>query len=106
MSIFGRYGTVLRIFDNNGKSFDRYTICPPRWANEYRNELDRRLFEVIGSSDSPFHPQGFGQHTMAMVGSHLGKRIKWENLPVDVQKFATQNFPEYAPNGEKGGSQR
>lgn len=37
------------IFDNQGKTFDRYTIIS---ANG----------EVYGSSDNPFHPQGFGQY--------------------------------------------
>jgi hypothetical protein len=90
-----RYGTVLRIYDNGGKSFDRYTIVPPRWAKE---EKERNgLFNCIGSSENPFHPQGFGQHTSAMPGPHLGKRITWEQLPSDVQKFARQSFPVYAP---------
>jgi len=35
--------------DNGGKTFDRYTI------------IERGTGEMIGSSEQPFHPLGFGQ---------------------------------------------
>jgi hypothetical protein len=95
-AIIKRYGTVLRCYDNGGKTCDRYTIIPPRWAREYR-ECAARCFTAIACNDEPFHPQGFGQHTSAAAGGHLGRRVKWSALPGDVQKFARQSFPEYAP---------
>lgn len=91
-----RYGCVLRIYDNGGKTFDRYTCVPPRWAHKYR-ENPPFLFDAIGSSEHPFHPQGFGMHVTAAPGPHLGKRIHWDELPADVQKFARQSFPEFCP---------
>lgn len=94
MSIKKRYGTVLRCFDNGGKTWDRYTVFPPRWAKGYKE--DGRLWCCIASDEHPFHPQGFGQHTGGIPGPHLGKRVHWDKLPVDVQRFATQSFPEYA----------
>lgn len=96
MSIMQRYETILRVYDNGGRSFDRYTILPPRWAGVDYRERDMS-WEAIAASDEPFHPQGFGQHTSAFAGSHLGKRIKWSALPVDVQRFARQSFPKFAP---------
>lgn len=96
MTIFERYGTVLRCYDNGGKTFDRYTVVPPRWATEER-ENPHGTFNAIGASEHPFHPQGFGQNCSAMPGKHLGKRVKWADLPTDVQKFARQSFPDYAP---------
>lgn len=95
MTILERYGTVLRCYDNGGKTFDRYTVVPPRWAKEER-ERDG-TFNSIGASEHPFAPQGFGQHGAAMAGPHLGKRVKWADLPPDVQRFARQSFPNYAP---------
>lgn len=95
MKIVERYGTVLRCYDDGGKTWDRYTIIPPRWAREYREQP--ALFECIAASERPFHPQGFGLHCTAMPGPHLGKRVKWSELPADVQRFARQSFPEYAP---------
>lgn len=97
MKITERYGTVLRCYDNGGKTLDRYTIVPPRWAKEYRERITPRLFSSIGSSANPFYALGFGQHVSAMPGPHLGKRVHWRDLPADVQKFARDSFPEYAP---------
>lgn len=98
-----RYGATLRIYDNGGKSYDRYTMIPPRWAHSYREQNRFGLFEAIGASENPFHPQGFGQHVTATPGPHLGQRIHWDALPVDVQRFARQSFPEFCP-AEQGGA--
>ena len=93
MKIFDRYGTVLRIYDNGGKTFDRYTILPPRWAREH---LERSgLFEAIGASEHPFSLQGFGMLVSAKPGAHLGKRLHLRDLPADVIRFAREAFPRY-----------
>lgn len=96
MSILARYGTVLRCYDDGGRTFDRYTIIPPRWAREYRERAPGQ-FTAIGASENPFHPQGFGQHVAATPGPHLGRRVAWSDIPPNVQAFARQSFPEYAP---------
>lgn len=98
MQIEKRYGTILRIFDNGGRSADRYTVIAPRWAKDYYDS-SQRLWFCIGCNSEPFHPQGIGMCSYAIPGSHLGKRIHWDTLPPDVQKFARQTFPEYAPKG-------
>jgi len=77
----------IRIYDNGGKTFDRYTVVfidrPERKVNH---------FECLGMSDNPFHPQGFGQHSTAVPGRHLGKRIKFDELPFPCQKLVHQNI--------------
>ncbi len=93
-NIVERYGTVLRIYDNGGKTFDRYTVIPPRWAKGYR---DGMRWEAIGASELPYHPQGFGMHVSAHPGKHLGARIHWDELPQGVKQFCRDAFPEYAP---------
>ena len=90
------YGTALRIYDNGGKTCDRYTILPPRWAGPDWRERDR-TWQAIGSSERPFHPQGFGQHVSATPGPHLGRRLHWSALPPDVQRFARQSLTPWAP---------
>lgn len=90
-----RYGTMLRVYDNNGKTFDRYTILPPKHAKEYREKSG--LWAAIGASENPFYARGFGMFVTADPGPHLGKRIAWGELPQDVKRFARESFPEYAP---------
>lgn len=102
----------LICFDNNGDTFDRYTI------------LEKSTGEMIGASDHPFHPQGFGQHVGNVADNymfttygagwrracdvkkcirhavahflndcaHIGKVIPFASLPDDVKKFAKQAF--------------
>lgn len=91
-----RYGTILRCYDNGGKTCDRYTIIPPRWAGKEWRERNGS-WQAIGCNDEPFHPQGIGMHVSAMPGPHLGRRVSWESLPADVQRFARQSFPDFAP---------
>ena len=107
--------------DNGGETFDRYTI------------IERKTGDIIGSSDIPFNPLGFGQFCGNVADNYwftaygyqwrkgcnkrllnkrikyavdlflsdcgnVGKRVEFETLPVDVQKFANQAFtPEFAP---------
>lgn len=89
------YGTALRIYDNGGETFDRYTILPPRYAGEAYRERALGMWTAIASSADPYHPQGFGQHVSAMPGRHLGHRIHWDDLPADVQRFARESFPPF-----------
>ena len=99
------------ILDNQGETFDRYTIITPDG-------------EVYGASVDPFHPQGFGQycgHSIELCykqGARLflkkdgtwlkseavrcmrtlannfvkrgEKRVKMQNLPIPVQNYVNQ----------------
>lgn len=86
----------LRCYDNGGKTFDRFTILPPRWAPDpwKRRTQYGTQWEAISASANPFHPQGFGQHCTAAAGRHLGARVPFADLPADVQRFAIQTFIE------------
>ena len=86
----------LRCWDNGGKTIDRYTVLPPRgtagrdlWR---KGKKVTTVLEGIGACALPFHQQGFGQTVEATPGDHLGKRIKFEALPGDVQRFARRHF--------------
>ena len=70
----------IRIYDNGGKTFDRFTVV-------YMNEPEGKgLYGARGMSEHPFHPQGFGMYCSAMPGRHLGKRISFEALPPECQQ--------------------
>ena len=76
---------VLAIYDDGGKTIDRYTIVYDE------SEKDSGFYSMVGSSGNPFHPQGFFQHTDGIFqkgakNSHLGKEIKWKDLPTPVQR--------------------
>jgi hypothetical protein len=69
----------VRIYDRGEKAFDRYTAV-------YMDEPEAHgLYGARGMSENPFHPQGFGMYCAAMPGRHLGKRIKFEELPLKCQ---------------------
>jgi hypothetical protein len=76
----------VKIYDNGGKSFDRYTAV-------FMDQPERGngMFAAVGMSEHPFHPQGFGQHTVAMVGRHLGKLIDRAALPQDCRILLQQD---------------
>lgn len=87
-----RYGCELRIYDNGGRSKDRYTMIPPRWTAKYWKT--GRFWSCIFSGDDP---RGMSGHGDAVPGSHLGKRIHWSDLPDAVQRFARNEWPEFCP---------
>ena len=80
----------VRLYDNGGKSYDRYTAVFT--DRPYATPRTSGLYEALAFNDSPFHPLGFGLHTSAMPGRHLGKRIKFETMSPDAQKFVLQNL--------------
>ena len=82
---------VCRIFDNGGQSIDRYTVA----FRGYRVPGYGMVYPYLASSSHPFHPQGFGQHGESrefLTGKHLGKRVAFDTLPVDVQTFILDNI--------------
>ncbi len=70
----------IRIYDNGGKTADRYTAV-------FLDQPERTpgLFACLAMSANPMHPQGFGQHSTAMPGRHLGRRINRADLPQDCR---------------------
>lgn len=84
----------IRIYDNGGETFDRYTVV---FTGRYR-KVSRDQFVVLGMDDKPFHPQGIGMHDGydylidVPTYSHLGKRIEWEDLPIDCQRCASNTY--------------
>ncbi|RLD00147.1 MAG: hypothetical protein DRI46_08025 [Chloroflexi bacterium] len=74
---------ILGIYDNGGRTFDRYTVV---YNEHFTWDKTDGLFVCLGMSGNPFHPQGFAQHSSAMVGPHLGKQIEFTDLPKDCQE--------------------
>ena len=75
---FADGGEILKktiVYDNNGDTFDRYTVFTPDGS-------------VYGMSDNPTSPQGFNQYlgddTEVEKGEHLGRKLK--SVPKSIEK--------------------
>lgn len=84
----------VRVYDNGGESIDRYTVVFTGRYTAYTGGAHWYL----GMSGAPFHPQGVGQHGESMkqidwpTYGHLGKKIRFEDLPPDCQRCALQTY--------------
>lgn len=79
----------VRIYDAGNSTCDRYTVVymdEPEMAGGYDN-----CYSCLAMSSDPFSPLGFCQHSTAMPGRHLGRRIKFTELPQDCQKALLQD---------------
>ncbi len=76
----------MRIYDNKGRSFDRYTVL------FMDNQESKGLYYGLGMSEHPFAPNGFGQHINGVPDRHLGVRIDFDTLPTDCQTMVNNEF--------------
>lgn len=73
----------VRVYDNGGKTVDRYSVCIQRTQN------GTRVLDIYGMSENPKSPQGFNQfsHTVANPFrdmAFLGRRVAVQDLPEEV----------------------
>jgi hypothetical protein len=87
----------VRIYDNGGKTADRYTLAFP-WDRDTRPGRTR-LVAMVGMSANPFHPQGFCQHSEGVMGRHLGKRISYTDLNDDCAQVVRRELVAYNGRG-------
>lgn len=99
----------VRCYDSGPDEFDRYTaVFTGRTAvNRYPGGICE--YPYLAMSEFPFHPQGFGQHGATKDGpcdvrkgswggppigrsNHLGKRIKFSDLPIDCKLCVLQDY--------------
>jgi len=86
----------IRCYDNGGESVDRYTVVYTRLQGKY----PRGYCAYVAMSAYPFHPQGVGMHGghMGRIDrprySHLGKRIRFRDLPTDCKRLVVQDYTE------------
>jgi hypothetical protein len=81
----------IRIYDNKGESNDRFTVV-------FTKKRINEEFLYLGLNEYPYHPMGFAQHgyTKEMIDkpsySHLGKKIKWNDLNDDCKKAVNETY--------------
>ena len=84
----------VRVYDNQGETIDRYTVV---FTGRYGHKTGGETW-VLGMNCAPFHPQGFGQHCPCTnrpdypTYGHLGKKIKFEDLPKDCQTLVLNDY--------------
>ncbi len=84
----------VRCYDNEGETADRYTVV---FTGNYTYKTGRQHW-YLGMSGNPFHPLGIGQHGESNTQidypsySHLGKKIKFQDLPEKCQECVLQTY--------------
>ena len=76
---------IKAIYDNFGKTFDRYTVY-------YNYKENDGTYFGRGMSNNPYSPNGFGMCISGNLGRHNGKHIKFEDLPKDCQKVINSDL--------------
>ena len=82
----------VRCYDNGGESLDRYTVV---FTGNYTHKTGGE-FQHLGMNSQPFH--GIGMHGSSKdqidkpTYSHLGKKIKFQDLPSECQKCVNQSY--------------
>lgn len=80
---------VSGIWDNGGKTMDRYTV-----AVEPDPDASSRYLPTLALSLDPTSPQGLSQWTEGLPGPHLGREIKWEDLPEQIRAHVAARLKE------------
>lgn len=80
---------TFSVYDNGGKTADRYTVIS---SDDIKNKDVRGMVDMLGLSDNPTHPQGFSQFGQGQVGSHLGKKIRFESLTPELKKHIMSRY--------------
>jgi hypothetical protein len=79
---------IIKVYDNGGKTFDRYTVI----VNERRLDNGKLLYQCLGLSGDPTHPQGFSQWGECLMGKHLGKEIWFNDLPDNIRSHVFERL--------------
>lgn len=85
----------VRVYDNGGETVDRYTVV----YSQMRDGWQRYTL----MSGAPFYPQGVCQHgeieSWRAIDrpryGHLGRKIRYEDLPADCQRAVMQDYRAY-----------
>ena len=70
----------ISFYDNGGKTFDRITVI---FNDSKRKTKDGYMYDCLACSCLG---SGFFQHSTAMKGRHLGKKVTFDNLSFELQK--------------------
>ncbi len=83
------------VYDNGGKSIDRYTIIFVETGHEAT--MGGFVYDAVAAGDDVTSPQGFYQHTEAKAGKHLGQEISIYALPAPLQERIFTELDSMSP---------
>lgn len=84
---------IRAVYDNGGKTADRYTII---FKGLYNENLYSDVYDAVTANDTPAHPTyGFYQHGSAQLGNHNGRKIGWLSLPKLVRSLVNKEREYY-----------
>jgi hypothetical protein len=75
--------------DESGKHADKYTV----YFNVKFNRSGS-LYECLGMSEHPTHPQGVSMFGGGQLGPHNGKKVNFEELPKHIQEHVNYRIKE------------
>ena len=80
---------IYKIFDNGGKTFDRYTILTEPWH-------EGKSCDAFAMSENPKDVLGFNQYVGdVFYGADLGKEVQFDDLPCDVRDCILERVNNY-----------
>lgn len=88
---------ILEIRDAGESETDRFTVIYDDKMPDYmKGGNGSPLYACVSMSANPFDPQGFCQHSCALLDNgDIGKLIEYEDLPSDCQQEAINDLREY-----------
>jgi hypothetical protein len=78
----------LAVYDNGGKTLDRYTIVDLDTKQKQRS-TGKMVYDFIGASETG---AGFYQHGECPIGRHLGKKIPFSSLDEGLQSMVLSEY--------------
>jgi len=91
--------TFIACYDNGGETLDRYTVV---FTKALQSVQKKRYFMYVGMSEDPY--KGVGTHGDAKNridkpnGDHLGKKIRFEDLPPMCKLLVLEDYRELYPS--------
>lgn len=79
---------VVAMYDKP-KYADRYTFLTSEPSGTTPG-----MYMSLGTSRNPDDPQGISMFGDAVPGSHLGRKMRWSDVPLNVRKHVVRRFKE------------
>jgi hypothetical protein len=75
----------IRIYDKPGAT-DRYSVVLPGWGEAVRGTGQKHILAVAAN------PKAFSEFTTGNEGRHLGRRVRFEDLPQNLRHHIRQRI--------------